>query len=113
MIRIKYRAEGGQRWLKMEGHAIEERSGGGVQPSDLVGGQGNIVCAGASAILYALLGYLCNNEDVLGEVRTRDSSGDAEAYCRYGAEEAFEMAVIGLMQIAKQYPELVTVEGTL
>ena len=66
-------------------------------------------CAAVSAILYALAGYLKNAEadrrlPVL-------ESGDAvlDFWADEEAKGAFEMAVIGLAQVAKAEPERVSV----
>lgn len=71
-------------------------------------------CAAISGILYALAGYMANAaqeryvefytwEVESGEV-TMDFNGDE------GTDAAFEMAVIGLLQVAKAHPEQVCVE---
>ena len=72
------------------------------------------VCAAISGIVYALAGYLKNaarkrcvqiDEMALhsGEVSIRFTGGQAE-------NGAFEMAVIGLLQLEKQYPENICME---
>lgn len=57
------------------------------------------VCAGVSAIVYALAGWAENYAEA--DVRTELESGDALVTFRGGseAEAAFDMAVIGLQQI--------------
>lgn len=71
------------------------------------------VCAAVSAIVYALGGCLKNLE-AAGTVELRAltlESGCAEIEAA-GQESriAFEMAAVGLMQIAAKYPELVQAE---
>ena len=72
------------------------------------------VCAAVSGILYALAGYLTN------AVRERyiefyeNRMEEADVLLDYNGDEgtsaAFEMAVIGLAQIGKQYPEFLKME---
>ena len=66
-------------------------------------------CAGVSAILYALAGWLRNSG-----VRHGASLEPGDALIWFdagpGAEAVMDMTVIGLAQIAEKYPESVTVE---
>ncbi len=68
------------------------------------------VCAGASAIVYALAGYLTNRapDDLVLTLR----AGDAWVQCRRcrETETAFEVARVGLLQMAKSYPQYIQVE---
>ncbi len=68
------------------------------------------VCAGASAIVYALGGYLLNRapEGLVLNLR----AGDARVQCRRcrETETAFEVTRVGLMQLARSYPEYIQVE---
>ena len=68
----------------------------------------DIVCAGLSAITYTLMGFLQNNEE---KASMREEPGMCIIICPAGdrVDAAFEMAVIGYMQIAKQYPDNVTI----
>ena len=70
-------------------------------------------CAAVSAILYALAGYLKNVGDgrSVPVVEIRLESGDAviDFWADEEAKGAFEMAVIGLAQVAKAEPERVRV----
>ncbi|MBQ2819492.1 MAG: ribosomal-processing cysteine protease Prp [Clostridia bacterium] len=92
--------------LKVSGHAD-------YAPKD------DIVCAGVSAIVAALFGWLknCPNEikkvfSMTEEDKLCDGSGEAEIYIK--ATEvfcpAFMTAVIGLAQIAQAFPKNVTVD---
>jgi uncharacterized protein YsxB (DUF464 family) len=69
------------------------------------------VCAGISAVLYALVGYLANHEGQVIRQHIADADvciefeGDAESIA------AFEMAVIGLMQIELMHPEYISVKN--
>ncbi len=68
------------------------------------------VCAGASAIVYALAGYLKNQapDDLALNLR----AGYAWVQCRRcrEIETAFEVARVGLLQLAKSYPQYIQVE---
>lgn len=82
--------EGGRHTLRMTGHATGNE----------------LVCAGASAIAYALLGALQNMD---GHVRYLDSETASGALwvCAEGdgqVEAVFLMAVVGLLQIEKAHP---------
>ena len=69
-------------------------------------------CAGVSAIVYALAGYLLNTKDVITTEKSSLASGEAEIVFVGGteAQTAYEMAVIGLMQLAQTFPEFVIVK---
>lgn len=72
------------------------------------------VCAAVSGLVYALAGYLVNaaNEQRALLYQERLESGDVllEFSGDDRASAAFEMTVIGLRQIEKQFPDMVTVE---
>lgn len=74
-------------------------------------GQPDIVCAACSAIGYALLGALENMEGPVRGLQSWEKEGMLHIRC--GADRAaqacFRMAVIGLMQVAAQYPACVRV----
>lgn len=63
------------------------------------------VCAGISAILYALAGLLDNTPEIQTQ-QAELKSGDAIFRFSGGlhAQTAYRMALIGLMQIAESYP---------
>ena len=93
MIKIKY-SLGNKNRIEIKGHAGFDQKGR------------DIVCAGVSAIFYALCGKLENQDGA--EYTYRDKAGEAYAECR-GERDAFDMAVIGFMQIELAYPENVCV----
>lgn len=95
MIRARYRTDGTAHSLILTGHANYAEAGK------------DIVCAGCSAIVYALLGWLENHVDDLAYSSTNVEPGDTWAYCEGGSDTAiaFEMAAIGLEQIANAYPD--------
>ena len=69
------------------------------------------VCAGVSAILYALLGFLENCPDK--EIFYRETgSGHVTLDCQGGAtvRAAFDMANIGLLQIQAKHPDYISVD---
>lgn len=76
--------------------------------------QGNdIVCAGVSAIIYALLGFLNNAPDKEKNLRAHAESGETCIFWSgksVEVEAAFQMAVIGLLQISSAYPEHIQVD---
>lgn len=97
MIRVNYSQEGSRYRLAVTGHAGYSANGN------------DIVCAGVSAISYALLGYLQNSPAVATEAHM--DSGDLMIDCT-GPETicaVFEMALIGYLQISKKYPQCVDV----
>lgn len=69
-----------------------------------------LVCAGASAIVWSLAGWLKNHHEAEPVMTLRP--GDAFLQCARTAEAevAFELAVVGLMQLEKKYPEKVRVD---
>lgn len=100
MTRIRYRTDGRFHSLVVAGHAGYAEEGN------------DIVCAGVSAITYALLGWVENNRDKVSFVHTSVGSGEVLVSCEGGqdAHTAFEVATIGLEQIAAKYPNHVVVE---
>lgn len=70
------------------------------------------VCAGVSAIVYALAGWLANFGDQEQDTVLLDSG---EAFFSVdsgleGTKAAFDLAIIGLLQIAKTHPDHLRVE---
>ncbi len=98
MTQVYFEQDGPRRILSAKGHATGSE----------------IVCAAISGILYALAGYLRNAEGWgKAEVFTCSmESGDVilDAVGGAGVDAAFEVAVIGLLQIGSAYPELLRVE---
>jgi uncharacterized protein YsxB (DUF464 family) len=99
MVRISVRQRGDTRCLVMAGHA-------GYNTGN------DIVCAGCSALAYALMGWMENAPERVtrrvcdlgdGELRLSGSGDDCFA-------AAFDMTVIGLAQIARKYPENALIE---
>ena len=100
MIYVHFECKNGNDYygLTIEGHAGYSDNGN------------DIVCAGASAIAYTLLGYLNNLE--IDTLNYRDCSGDFYVNCVTDderVETAFEMAEIGFLQLENTYPQCVRV----
>ena len=72
----------------------------------------DIVCAGVSAITFTLLGFLENHKDDIESISAQTESGRAHISCKGGEKTAlaFDMALIGLQQIAMKYPKHVTID---
>lgn len=99
MIRVKYLLEEDFHRLILTGHAGHAKHGD------------DIVCAGVSATVYNLLGWLENHSEELEHIQTSVDSGDVEIVCIGGESvaTAFELTAIGLEQIAQRYPECVDI----
>ena len=87
--------EGGRCLLNVEGHATGNPE----------------VCAAVSSLVYALAGYITNaSKDGNAEIYTMQlDSGNAVIHF-HGDDmvcAAFELVIVGLMQLAKQHPEQV------
>ena len=98
MTQVYAEMEGGRCLLTLEGHATGSTE----------------VCAAISCLVYALAGYLANaGRDGFAEVYTMDmEDGKVCLHC-HGDDRvtaACEVAIIGLRQLEKQYPELVQVD---
>ena len=73
----------------------------------------DIVCAGVSAVVYALLGFLHSIPDRENHLITVLNKGEAAVIWRGDSGEvntAFRMTMIGLAQIAGAYPKYILVE---
>lgn len=96
MIRVNYLREGNHHRLSVKGHAGYATHGD------------DIVCAGVSAISYALLGYLNHAGCDISEAQA--DSGNLTIDCEdKRAEPAFDMAMVGYLQISRKYPQCVDV----
>jgi uncharacterized protein YsxB (DUF464 family) len=95
MIRINYCRDVDWHRLSVTGHAGYAEAGK------------DIVCAGVSAITFALLGYL-NQE---ANVECQYSDGEISVDCVGGenVKAAFSMALAGYTQMAEEYPKHVAV----
>ena len=99
MIEVAYYGGGPSHKLIIKGHAGYSDHGN------------DIVCAGVSAITFTLLGFLDNHSDDIESISAQTQSGHAHISCKGGktTELAFDMALIGLQQIAMKYPKHVSI----
>ena len=98
MIQAKYTAEGNVHTLAVNGHARYAEYGK------------DIVCAGVSSLVQALIGYAENHPHIIECISIED--GDVLISCNGGTEIAavFYMTAIGLEQISNQYPAHVQID---
>ena len=101
MTRIDYwrDEETGSHCLNVAGHAGYASEGN------------DIVCAAVSAVSWTLLGFLHNAGDDIEELSQGADSGRVVVICKGNEriDTVFEMALIGYLQIEKQYPTFVEV----
>ena len=101
MIRVYYTRGEGTHELNINGHAGYAEYGN------------DIICAGVSAITFALLGWMEHNEEEitqLDELMVED--GQVYLSCT-GSEKlntAFQVAIMGLIQISRAHPDYVSIE---
>ena len=100
MIHIHYQRDENTHHLHICGHAGYAEHGR------------DIVCAGVSALSFALLDYLRQTGTPVEEAACR--RGRLDLRCRGGeqADSAFDMALCGWRQIAETYPQWVEVDIT-
>ena len=97
MIRVNYLREEGRHRLSVTGHAGYATHGN------------DIVCAGVSGISYALLGYLHNIGCDITKAHTDSGQLQLDVMGDEMTAGAFNMALVGYLQIAKKYPQHVDV----
>ena len=101
MIRVYYVRGEGEHELTINGHAGYAEYGK------------DIVCAGVSAITYALLAWMEHNEEEItqfDELMVED--GQVYIACA-GSDKlttAFQVALMGLIEIARAHPDYVDIE---
>ena len=102
MVRVKYTAEKNKHTLAVLGHA-----GYGEYGKD-------IVCAGVSALVLALAGWVENNHCETKCISIDEHGGEVLIACKGDKETAavFNMTMIGLEQIANSYPDHVQIDIT-
>lgn len=92
-----------------DGHVLEVTGHAAYQPGN------DVVCAGCSAIVLALIGYLRNSpEHVTTLAEMTAEPGGARIRCSGDkfVAQAFLQALIGLRQIQQGYPDhIVVTEG--
>lgn len=100
MISARYEFQHDTHSLTVFGHA-----GYASQGSD-------IVCAGVSAIVQALIGWLENNAYNVEFISIDENGGEVLISCTHSEEIAavFYMTAIGLDMISKEYPNHVQID---
>lgn len=73
----------------------------------------DIVCSAASTLGYTLWGFL-ENCDAVNEIDTIERTGEMEINCKGDkkiVKTAFDMALIGFLQLERAYPKFVRVRA--
>lgn len=98
MITARYDRDGEMHTLSVNGHAGYADKGQ------------DIVCAGVSAIVYALIGWLENNIEAFASID--ENNGEVIISCEGDekVEAVFYMAAIGIESIMNAYPDHVDIE---
>ena len=100
MVRAKYTVEDNIHTLEVSGHANYAEYGK------------DIVCAGVSSIVQALIGWIEENYYKANCISVSPKEGEVIISCEGGEDIAsvFHMASIGLGQIADSYPDHVQID---
>ena len=100
MIIARYDRNGETHTLSVNGHAGYADKGQ------------DIVCAGVSAIVYALIGWLENNSTETRFVSIDECNGEVILSCEGDSDVSavFYMAAVGIEQIANTYPDHVDID---
>ena len=100
MICISYREMGDRFRLSMKGHADAEKPG-----------EPNLICASASTLAYTLLGALTNlSKDALLQFRIHSGDYYIDGTYKDETKPVIQTALIGFMQLAKTYPDNVSIQ---
>ncbi len=91
MIEVYATERGGKSRLWVKGHATK-------------GVDRDIVCAGVSALVQALILYAAERPETRRRLRYQLRSGEAFFSC-YGIGQGFGVALRGLLSIAREHPE--------
>ncbi len=100
MIRAVYRVKGDTHSLTAIGHAGYAEKGA------------DIVCAGVSALVQALIGWIENNPCEVECISIDEGAGEVTISCSGGEDVSavFYMTAIGLEQISYTYPDHVEID---
>lgn len=100
MVKAKYTVEGDIHTLSVVGHANYAEYGK------------DIVCAGVSALVQALVGWIEENAWKVECISVDPKEGEVIISCEGGEEIAavFNMTAVGLEQIAQSYPDNVQID---
>lgn len=96
MINVNITVKNDEYLIKAEGHAL-------FNPGN------DIVCSAVSALFYAFAGFL-HNSSVVRRADVHLNSGNAKIKARGDIQQAFDMFMIGLLQIEKAYPSNLLIE---
>ena len=96
MINIKVSVKDDEYSIEADGHAL-------FNPGN------DIVCSAVSALFYAFAGFLYNDSKVR-RFGIHLDSGDAKIEARGDIQQAFDVFMIGLLQIEKAYPSNLFIE---
>ena len=99
MIKARYTAEGNTHTLSVRGHANYDKYGK------------DIVCAGVSALVQALVGWIENKPYITTDCINIDD-GEVTIECQGDEDVAavFYMTAIGVEQISIEYPQHVQID---
>ena len=101
MVRVIFVRDKNEYSVSMNGHARYSDVGN------------DIVCAAASTLGYTLWGFLENCGSV-SEIDTVERTGEMEINCKGDkkiVKTAFDMALVGFLQLEKTYPKFVCVDA--
>ena len=100
MVRARYTIDDNAHTLEVAGHANYAEYGK------------DIVCAGVSSLVQALIGWLEENYDKADGIRVDAHEGRVVVSCEGGEDVSavFNMTYIGLAQIADSYPDHVEID---
>lgn len=100
MIKGTYKVEDNTHSLAVAGHAGYAEKGS------------DIICAGVSALVQALVGWIENSFCQVENISIDENKGEVFISCMGGEDVAavFYMAAIGLEQIANVYPDYVQID---
>lgn len=100
MVRAKYTVEESTHTLCVIGHANYAEYGK------------DIVCAGVSALVQALIGWCEENYDTVNCISIDPKEGEVIISCDGGNDVAavFYMASVGMEQLANNYPDHVQID---
>ena len=96
MIKVNITVSDDMYDISAEGHAL-------FNPGN------DIVCSAVSALFYAFAGFLYNDSKVR-RFGIHLDSGDAKIKAKGDIKQAFDVFIIGLLQIEKAYPSFIHID---
>lgn len=95
MTIVRYNQDGNKYTIQCTGHATGNEN----------------VCAAVSSIIYTLAGYLHNTKTIAVAMSQLESGNAMIVFAgETEAKVAFDMTVIGLLQLAQSFPEYVRIK---